>query len=331
MPAIIQSVLLGMELAYFNMADYGIRFAKKNQNVLTALDKDVPFSTKFNTLKLWLWGNLTVDTNGSGNGDAVFTHDLNYAPAFMVFRKTTAQFTLLSGATTYPNSFFPVGVTNYYLDYGSSGLIVPTDYAYTTATTLVCSVRGGPANSSVVFRYYLLVDRSESFSGDEGPGLLNDYGFKFAKTGGNVLTDKEYQLSYSTKYKALQYYKESTKTETLTLPAMFASFADQDVEAGTYVDINHGLGYAPLFMVRAENGDVLSTDSLDIPYAFRQTDISPLSTMVGAFCDATRVRIFWYRRSVFNSITQAPVPTFPEKTITVKVNIFTENLAGDSH
>ena len=88
------------------MGDYGLKVSTPGTSVLTQIDKDILFSTKYSTLKINTSGFATVSTNGSGNGTTTVAHNLGYAPAFIAFQKTTASFSFL-GTTTYPNAYVP--------------------------------------------------------------------------------------------------------------------------------------------------------------------------------------------------------------------------------
>jgi len=305
------------------VGNYGLKVSKKGDDVNTTVPKSLRFDSEYSTLKIYKWGNATISTNGSGTGSVTIPHDLGYAPGFFVFRKGTAQWTLFS-ATTYADSFFPLGAVNQYV-YGDTKH--DRIQAYATSTSLIINADATDViNSTIYLRYYILVDRSELFSTNSTISLPNNVGFKIAKTGYDV-TSPEYQMVYSSKYKALQYYAENKQTSTITLPETFASFVDTEVESASYVDFAHGLGYAPFFIAYAEGSNYSSNELFQIPRNVYVNDTNAYNNNVSGFSDSTRVRIYWYRRSFQNQVTRA-VNSFPAETLTIHLYIFTENLAG---
>lgn len=307
------------------MLHHGIKVSKPGQNVLVSNDIDTVFSSKFSTLKLLYWGNITLTTNGAGNGQAVYNHNLNYAPAHYVFLKGTAQFTYLDAAS-YPNSFTPV------TQVPCNWIPMPFN-AYTSSTQLVINAVGALPNTTYTFRYYILVDRAVDYAGDAGISLVNGYGLKVSKAGYDVKTAKEYQMAYSQKYKSLQYYPENYKVQNLSLPEFAGNVFFNPRKAGTYVDIAHGLGYAPFFLAFADNFPFIGgvEGNVLVPTYSGHGSVSQTGyAAVEAFCDATRVRVSFYEES---GVTQTGIDNgvytgdiFPAATVTIRVIIFTENL-----
>jgi len=296
----------------FDMAvDYGIKVTKPGADISTVSDKDSVFSSKYSTLKIYLEGDISLTTNGSGNGSNSVAHNLGFAPAFLCFRKGTAQFTYLD-VSSYANSFIP-DPGNY------SNWIANNDklVSYTDDTNFYVQAYGAAASTTYNFRYYILVDLAQSFTGEDGVSPLEDYGIKISQTGYDVKTAKEYQLVYSSRYKALQYYDESYQTYNLTLPAMWASPIATSAQEGVYVDIAHGLGYPPVFLAFF-NGKA-------IPYIDINSSNNPYYE-VGGFCDATRVRLSFWRKSTWSS--GAYDRKWSAETVTVKVFIFTKDLTA---
>jgi hypothetical protein len=101
---------------------------------------------------------------------------------------------------------------------------------------------------------------------------------------------------------------------------------DSNVQEGTYVDFEHGLGYPPMFLAWYNDG----VSSREIPYmekvGFEVTTGYP-SYEVNGFCDSTRIRIYFWRRSELNPVTWS-VKHHYAQTISIKVLPFAENLAG---
>ena len=301
---------------------YGLKVGNDAYNVT---DKDAKFTTKFSTLKIFSSGDLSMETDGNGDGSVSVDHNLGFCPAFFVYCKDTAQWTFFE-ATSYPNSFFPVGSTNSWNDnWGSlsSGFQFLTAYTDSTKLNIVAN---GARIKTYNFRYYILVDLARDFSGADGVTLNKNYGFKVSKQRNNVLNCKEYELAYSSKYKSLQYYPENIKTGSMTLPAMWSSPVDEDVEEGTYIDIEHGLGYPPFFLAYFESDRIFVDSLVEFPYAPPVEDDQTGSyTEYSSFCDATRVRLSFYR---YAGSGLSGYANFPAETINIKVYIFTEDLTS---
>ena len=313
-----------------------MKVGPSGQNVKSITNHaDLLFTSKYPTLKLYAWDDVSVTTNSSGVGSTNVTHGFGYAPAMEVWRKGTASWSFLSGATTYPNSFFPLGSANFYADGGVSKVHASMNY-YTDDDKLYINVDAGVASTTYYFRYFIWVDNIETFSSAGGPGTLGDYGFKVAKAGFDVKTAKEYQLAYSTKYKTLQFYDQNDYSEDISLPAMFASPYDTYVDEGVYIDFNHNLGFAPFFKAFAYGADVKNitsptTKNIKLPYhEVHSSSQSPYFTWsCSGFSDATRVRIYFWRSSTYNSGTI--YHNWDADTITIKLKAFYNNMAGDTN
>lgn len=301
------------------MAHYGI---KVGNNLNTDTDDQLKLTSKYGSLKIYRWGE-TAQTSLSGDTATVeVTHDLGYAPSILVFSKvSTGVFEPLGGNDNNSGVFA-------YAD--ENKLYIKAFNAYGKLTVL-------PA-----CKYYLFVDKAEAFTGTSNIALTGDYGFKVSSSGKSVLDGEEYEMNDSSKYKALQYYSESIKIDTLTLPVMFADFNDREVEETTYVDFNHGLGYPPVFTAWFYTGSIYK----EIPYSeygsLLQSDLLTsypyTKYIVSATCDSTKIRVTFTRRSNFDyynwvsegygSHSTGNIPYFAEETITIKVLPFAENLEG---
>ncbi len=301
--------------------NYGIKVSTTGVDVREQTDKNLSFTTKYGGMKILRSGTLSVTTDGSGNGTSSYAHNLGFAPAYIAYQKRTVQWTTLD-ASSYTNGYVPdPGTAN---QWGSD--YHHTLHVYTDGTSIYLQAKGSQASTTYTIRYILFADLAQSYSG--GDNLLNnDYGFKVAKQGYNVESAKQYQLGYSSQYKALQYYDVNYKTTTLTLPKVWASPVDTYADEGTYIDINHGLGYPPLFLSYFRSGSSNTTVSMSIPY-IGVNSIDNFAYGVGAFCDATKVRISFWRASYF--VTGSPNPNYNyNETITIKCHIFTEDLSKD--
>lgn len=302
------------------MADYGMKASKAGQDVKTAVAKDLRFNSEKGALKIFKCGDASFTTDGSGNGSVTIAHNMGYPPALFVYRKATARFDFLSGSTEYSNAFFPVGAPNFYV---KDDVLHHAIHAYTNDTNLYINCNGGKASTTMYFRYYILVEQSATFTAADSITTSNDYGFKVSKPGFDIATAKEYQLAFSSKYKILQYFSVNKKSQALTLPAMWPSEIDDTVEEATYVDVVHGLGFAPLVFVFFDSptfGNVL----VKAPVVL-ENSLDYFAYAVSYFADATRVRVYFWRWCLLLIDSEGD---FPEETITVRVLVTTEDLAG---
>lgn len=307
--------------------NHGMKVSPAGSDVKTVTDIESRFTSKYPYMKVYKWDTVSFTTNASGNYTYTIPHDLGYAPAFDVFVKGTAAFSFLTG-TTYPNSWFRIGGANRWFNQDEAGGF----FAYSDASNLYIQAIDGFKSQSVTVKYYLYVDPIQEFTSASNIDLTGDYGMKVSKTGKEVRTAEEYDMRFSTKYKQLQYFKESIKSETLTLPAMWASYVDQDVEEATYVDFLHGLGYPPLFHAYFEPSSNLLREvpyhENDLFYSSGVLYYDDVVYEVSAWCDATRIRVTFYRRSSWVAPDFYANRTFSAQTITIGVVPFAENLEG---
>jgi hypothetical protein len=297
--------------------NYGLKISTPNNDTSTQTDDLLAFTSKYPSLKLIKSGDIQVTTDGSGNGVAYVTHSLGFAPAYFAFQKRTVQWTTLD-ASSYNNGYVPdPGMGNQW-----GGDYHHLLHVYTDSTKIYLEAKGAAASTTYTVHYLLFADLAEDYSGSD-ISSNNNYGFKVSRDGIDVRNAKQYQLGYSSRYKSIQYYGVSYKTTTLTLPIMFASPVDSPQEEGTYVDIAHGLGYPPFFLAFYKR-DVGDPISFAIPHLGVNPTTDALDYGVSGFCDATRVRISFWRKSTYG----VALETWPAETITLKVYIFTEDLSG---
>lgn len=306
------------------MSDYGISIGS---NIDTNTDKTINFTSKYSSLKLYKWGDVSFTTNGSAQGSVEIPHDLGYTPIVEVYRKTTAQYTFLS-ATSYSNAYMDVRVANSYGGSDNNEVAeVRTDASKITIKdrTFIFSNTGGPQpNTTYYFRYMIFVDKSEVFTNKSNVSLTGDYGFKVAKDGIDVFSGQEYNMAYSSKYKAVQFYDQLIMSSSLTLPAMWASVLDQETEEATYVDFTHNLGYPPYFIFFIKFG----SRWLQAPFFESGYITNGYISEISGWCDSTRVRILFSRKSywsLFNDENERG-GEFEATTHEIKVVVFTVNL-----
>lgn len=303
------------------MGNYGVKVSEPGVDVLTTNNpNDLQFTSQYSTLKLFRWGSKSLTTDGSGNGSVTVPHYLGYAPAHLVFRKGTAQYTFVD-ASSYPNSYFPLGAINLFSEDENHKAFSCS----TNSTHLTISCSGGTASTTFNFRYYIFIDLAQNFSGEDQVGQLRDWGFKVSKENKPVLTAKEYEMNYSSKYKSVQFYPQSQFSQDLTLPAMAASYHDTYEEEMTYVDFIHNLGYPPLFIAFGQNYSTTLSQNISIQlphYTENSVDVDNYS--MAGFCDATRVRIYFWRSSTYalGSLRD----NWSAETVNVRAILFTEKL-----
>lgn len=303
------------------MGDLGIKIGS---NLNTNTDLQLRFTSKFSSLKLYKWKDAQFTTNGSGVGSVEVTHDLGYTPIVQVWGKHTASYSFLS-ATTYSNAYSLIDSFNSYRPYGV-GIRYHADEDKVTIETVDTGGIGGSAAASTTyyFRVLIWVDPSESFSGTSTIALNDDYGFKVSEDGVSVFDGEEYQMKYSSKYRAIQYYPNHVLTSSITLPAMWATRVDTEVTEASYIDFNHNLRFPPLFYVFSDLG---GSNIYEIPYG----EITPVGpnykgfVETSAWCDSSRVRVLFGRESV--SLSTNNGTEYPQTTYNFYVVISTFNLS----
>ena len=301
--------------------DYGIAVGS-NLNTDSLLS--MKMTSADSSLKLYKWVNAQFTTNGSGVGSVTISHDLGYVPIVQVWGKHDAQYSFLS-STTYSNVFSLIDSANSYRPY-SYGIEFFAESDKITIRTITPGL--GPTvlpSTTYYFRVLIWVDLSQSFTGHSNIALTGDYGFKVSNKDKNVLTDEEYNMTYSSKYKAIQYYQNHILHQALTLPEMWASKVDTFEEEAVFVDFNHNLGYPPFFLAYVDFGDGFL---FEIPYseAYSSAGHTQGFMELSAWSDINRVRILFKRSSTW--VNGDFGKAFAATTVQVYLLMTTENLAG---
>ena len=303
--------------------NYGIKVSPAGTSVDLVIDKNSRLNSKFSTFKAYKFDTISFSLDGSGNYTYTIPHDLGYAPAFDVFIKGTASFSFLT-ATTYSNAWWNIGGSNRWFSQDDAGGL----FAYSDSSNLYIQAIGVFKGGTITAKYYIYVDQIEEYQSPSNIAHTSDYGIKTSLTGFDVSTAQEYKMGFSSKYKSLQYFSESIKSGDITLPAMWASFVDTDTEEATYIDFEHGLGYAPYFQAFfAPSAGVLR----EVPYSENDVFYSGSYTSdpvyeVSAWCDETRIRVTFWRRSAWLSPDSEANRYFSAQTINVTVIPFAERL-----
>lgn len=313
---------------------------KAGSNINTNTDSQLKLTSKFSSLKLYKWGDTSITTNGSGVGSVEIPHDLDYTPIVVVLRKRTAQYPFLS-STTYSNTFSRLTFNPYFAG-GELDFIYYADDEKLRIENVNTGIGSGgvlvaPSPSTTYhFRYMIFVDKSESFSDHSNIALTNDYGFKVSQQDVDVLTGEEYEMAFSSKYKSLQYYENHILSSSLTLPAQWASInsSNSRIEAATYVDFNHNLGYAPYFLVFSTHPSYSLGSSLFLePFRYYSNGYFAYKGIesVTGWADSQRVRVTFSRTSDASGDVSPVTPygeEFTSKTVQIKVVIFAESLTA---
>lgn len=301
------------------MGNWGAKVSKAGTDVKSVTAKNAQINSDYGALKYFHKGNLSFTTNGSGDATTTYNHGIGYAPAFMAFRKATANNNLMSSTTDYPNAYFPLGG---YDEYVKNDTLHHAIHTYADEDNFYIQARGAKANTAMNFVYFLMPDQSEAFSSAENVPLNNDYGARFSKVGEDVKTAAEYLQGFSSAYRVLQYYEESKKVSSLTFNEIFASALDTFVEQASYVDFNHGLGYPPLFIAHAQATESTFAELQKLPYSRNASNGEP-NSIISGFADTTRIRLYWHRISEFG---YTPLVR-PSETLSFKLYVFTEDLS----
>lgn len=302
------------------MSNYGFRISSRSGDALTQLDKSVVYSSKFSTLKFFKRGYKSITTNGSGYGTGTVFHHLGYAPTYYLWRRGTASFPFLDAAS-YSNTFHPIpGTPSPWIPYHVNTV------HFTDRSRMAIGIQGA-SNTTYDFLYYIFVDQGEV---NQKTGLYtnNDYGMKAVKEGKDFESATEQAVAISSEYQTLKYFPEMiTHNSQLSLPQLSSDFFDQTPQEGTYVDFMHGLGYPPFFLAYYESS-LYSGNVYCIPETVaRYSEVQTADDAITGWCDKERIRITFYRQIPGLTLIGDQPLTAQAETLTVKLQIFTENLA----
>lgn len=97
------------------MADYGIKITKDGQDVATAVDKDLVWSSKYNGMK--------IKKHDTQAGSGALAHSLGYVPTFLNFIESGGEYRLEYNSGTYANATNVVfeGTNNFYFIFVDRG------------------------------------------------------------------------------------------------------------------------------------------------------------------------------------------------------------------
>lgn len=290
------------------MNNIGVK-TSADKSIFTDKDHELTMSSKFTAFKIFKTG--VVQTDGSGFVEV--KHGLGFTPTFSVFRMGSATWQeTLTGvdSNTYNNVYFP-SLTGHHSWVANQNLVETS----TSINSLY--IESGGAN--IYYKYYIFYDLGQFFSDVPGSNLGNQ-GLKVSFNNKNVLTSGDYNMGFTSKYKILQFNKFKSGQTQMTLPALKGSqFSDPTPQEATYLDIFHGMGYPPFFLAFNIDPSYSSTIWREIP----DNGDSAVGVVdkVSSWCDATRIRISWWRKTSY-----ATGVSHNATTITIKWLIFDEDL-----
>lgn len=304
------------------MGDLGIKISKKGVNVTEALDKELVMSSKFSALKVVKSGFLKLVCDGSGVAKDGIRHGLGYAPGHIAMVVGTASWTFMD-ASTHANAFIPhVGVPNYW----TGSVLNHALDSYTTKDELIVEAVAAAdnANKTILVKYLIFADPAQGIS-NVGSANKAFFGLNVSQEGYEVKEANQQQLAYSSKYKTIQYYPSHITNYNLTLPAMWASRIDTEVEEGTYVDFYHNLGYPPLFLFWYHTDNFIDPTTIQMGPFYMENAIDLIAWEIGGFCDATKVRISFWRKSMY-AFEDVQDDYTHNETVNIRLFVFAEDL-----
>lgn len=301
------------------MADYGFKSSVAGGNVLTAADDDLAFSTKFQSIKIYKTGTLSVSTDGSGDGSDSEAHDLGFAPAFRAF-------ILDSGA------YFPDAPHFSYINSSWNRV-----HVYTDASNIYAQALGATPSDTYTIKYFMFADLAQSYSGTSS-SLAQTYGLKISNPGIEVTTAKIYQLSFTSSLKNMRYDPSKTGSTTMSLDekGCIDNYPTGGDDQTTSTSVSHGLGYPPFFMswFKTNNTQIYgpTTYKVAIPF-FREDDMDVVDYSLECSCDSTNLYFYWRRYPNCLSLPPDGVCdlvcwNFPDETVTIYYYIFREDLSA---
>lgn len=203
------------------MADYGVKLSRPGNNVLTAADVQLGFSSSWPTLKIEYQGLYSV--NKAAN-TVLYTHDLGYVPMFLFFKVT-------SGVSTGWNPAGSIQASSTDIKFFTNGGVGTQDYYI------------------IVFRLPLLENFTASIV-DRPLEALSDYddnyGIKVA-TDGNDISSTDLR-------------DFTIHSRALTPNVHIVSSGTPNVTPGTYGagtskwTVAHGLDYTPFTLCYYNGG-----------------------------------------------------------------------------
>ena len=139
------------------MADYGIKASKKGEDVKSASNDKLSFSSSLNTLKIKTEYtgsvSITVSTEIDWNDEsATINHNLGYRPIVMLYYKDPSSSRWIQGPSVIPGSnSTPLG-------YQISGTYEHTSVNQIVLTFSYFRDTGDPGTINILYKLYLLLE-----------------------------------------------------------------------------------------------------------------------------------------------------------------------------
>lgn len=296
------------------MGNYGIKVSKAGEDVLTTADKNLIYSSAFNTLKVFASGMLHLTTDGAGNGTVSVAHNLGFAPAF----KSYIEF---------DDEFFPDPGT-YQPDWTNFMKL----HVYTDDTNLYFQAVGATIDYTYNLAYYIFADLAQIFAG-ASISLDSDYGIKISQPGVDVKSAELYELSFLSRFPALKFEDALVGTLTLSLPAI--NCTDTPNTQSVSGSINHGLGYSPFYLCAFKTNNstiypVSANDRQTLPWSVHSGITGVAAWSLHSTCGDVGVAFQFSRRAscVSGFFPPCDIECFNwgAETVTVYYYIFRENM-----
>jgi len=199
------------------MSDYGIKVSKSGIDVKIADPTDLTYSSKWSNFKIHSVIDGTVDVGGIiGNlYTGTVASPINYPPVFLALLQD------------------PVNTTRWYVAGGRT--FISSGYAgvyYMSNNNFVMAIQplAPGLNKTWNFKIVVFVDK---FTGTaESLPAVDNYGMKISKSGGDVKSAKDTEMSFFSKFSNLS-----------------INLSDSVSASGGTTTITHNLGYLPIAMV----------------------------------------------------------------------------------
>lgn len=200
------------------MGNYGIRVSQKGYDVKTCADKNLSWSSSFQTLKIFSTYAVTSTIPVTGVNTITITHGLGYIAPYIV---------VYNGSTT-------IGQSNSYF-FADSQLIALYTRGYTNTIEIdvdeFFDFLASATGATVYFTVYVFLDdfrtvaeRNIDTGADTVGSLSSNYGLRVSKNGYDVKTCTSDQLAFSSSFFNQIIHKKGIVT---SLP------------------VSHNLGYIP--------------------------------------------------------------------------------------
>lgn len=205
--------------------DYGFKISKPGQNVLTAADAQMNYSSKFNILKVIKEGTTTVNWNGTTHVGAVtqVAHGMNFTPTFLAFIEADTNKWMGQGGDSTQVSD---------VDYVSLAAYADSSNINLNMNASIFSSRRN-TNLNLNVKYFIFGDTAKEANTTTAMPAPKDYGLKIMKTGKNITSDFIEDMLFNSEAPSM----------------MISTQSSTSITSGGVTTIAHGLGYKPAYLV----------------------------------------------------------------------------------